>query len=201
MSEMEINRAQPSTISENAPAVSMDIALGKKFKNVEFDYDAFDREAERIGMSQGHRGKLKIRLHDEGEKHGEYFPSDKAIELKTTSDVSKSLSHELQHATDDENGVPFDDLRNRLAYRANAILTSKVFLPATTGSILSYPAALVIGNPTLENISEDMSKGAVIAIGSLALVQFYAYWMHPNERKARMAEKSTREQIVSLAER
>lgn len=198
---MEINKVQPLTISENAPVVSMDIALGKKFKNVEFDYDAFDREAERIGMSQGHRGKLKIRLHDEGEKYGEYFPSDKVIELKATSDASKGLSHELQHATDDENGIPFDDLRNRLAYRVNNILTSRAFLPATISSVLSYPAALAIGSPTLENISANMNKGVGVVIGSLAIAQVYAYWMHPNERRARMTERSTKEQIVSLVER
>ncbi len=112
-------------LHDNSPTVSVDINLGKKMEWVDFDYAAFDRQADRLGLPVEARSEVSVDILANGPTkwaRGLYTPSEKLIEVKAGRSTNKTFTYELQHAADDANGIAVRDNRERVGTTSVALL-------------------------------------------------------------------------------
>lgn len=180
-------------IPDGAPTVAMDIKLGEQYGRVDFDYDAFKREADRQGMPTEAREELAITIKPPAKgldrTGGAYWPSNKTISVSAGDKVNKRLAHEMKHATDDANG---DLVMGRRYPVGQLSLTAMNYIaPTTIGLNIAKWTELL---PIAEAATITMN-GTIVALGGAAV---YGYFMHPAERRARKAEAENKETMIKF---
>lgn len=185
-----LKQEQVLGLSEDAPVVSMDRELGKKYGYVEFDYEAFGEEAERLGLSPQRASELSITINAKSgldSDLGRYQPSKKLVMTTAGKHSNKVLSHELQHAADDEAGILGST--PSLGYRVG-ILAGRL-MPLTVPLNIANAAAVVSGSELAERMHTPIF--ALTLLGGLASL---GYWRNSSEVRARKAEKSSPQMIT-----
>lgn len=193
-------------ISANAPAVSMDINLGKKYKYADFDYEAFAEVHQAVsGDENPDASDLQIFVGDKGNfgDLGYYDPDTTeihihklALTLKGQEGANSTLVHELQHY---EDVAPGEKPEKMYQLGIEAGRASNVLIPASLATFAgSYVASKI---ETVADYSETLKKtGGVLALGAVAVtaVGLAAYAGNEKERRARKAEHIYKQQIISL---
>jgi hypothetical protein len=181
------------------PEVSFGIELGGKYPGavIDFDYGAYFRLADKIGMDREQASAQKITFSKKISSSnilnfvvaGTYSRFTKETKIKPKITGSNwILSHELMHA--------YDDNRGKLSHPARTLLgnmSTLVLLPIST---LFFVNNLQNNNDFLseEFYSGNISKlyfGAVLANISL-------YYLSPAEIRARKSSIQNREKVFSI---
>ncbi|MGC1176575.1 MAG: hypothetical protein WA843_00750, partial [Candidatus Saccharimonadales bacterium] len=183
-------------LSENAPIVSMDIRLGKKYKLVDFDYDEFSQEANRLGLSEEDVAGTPISIEKKGLlniRKGFYdMDGDKGIRVKASRKVNSVLVHEVKHKADDSKGLIEKGMSYRVG-RAGLVVGNKLGVPTGVAAGIAAGA----GSKTAEHF---ITGPYPIAMGALA-VAAAGYVFHPPERRAKRAAKESTANIVTLVKK
>lgn len=182
--EQPFNQGQ---IPDNAPVIAMDIALGKKYDSIDVDYAALAEQAEKVGLSTKRLSGLTIDLRLSGlATVGEYKPKYRTIYVKSGPKSNQVLAHELQHAADDERGMP----RSNLSYYTGAVALRTAPIVALSTLIPTY-AGVNAGN----KLAYMFALGPSQVIASLPLAIGMFYYFSKDEVRARKAERDSREVI------
>lgn len=194
--QSDVSAEHRAVLREDDPIVSMDIALGKTYDEVDFDYDAFRDEAERLGMSPQDIGGMSVRLKQPrllDTKGGFYdVNGDKGIIVNANHKVNRRISHELKHKADDVNGRLKKDTKYK-AGRFSAIMADKLVGLGAAGGV-----AAVAGSEIAEKVIA--SPYYLTVLGGTALMSA-GYFLHPAETRARKAARSSHHEIVTLSRR
>jgi hypothetical protein len=186
--------SESNGIPNNAPTVVMDIRLGEKYDHVGFDYGAYSRLAERLGIAESGSSDLNIHITSALKIiDGSYYPEERTVTLKAIPGlINKNLTHELQHAADHYSGTLKRDIR---FYVGN--IAAYFSLPLAAASVASAPAAVYAENNS--NHLLVTSYCSVFAATMIASVStLYGYTLHPNERRARNASRQNIARVISL---
>ena len=175
---------------DGSPTISVDASLGKRFKKIDFDYEAFDKEADRLGMPLESRSNLSIAIGDRGSGNF-YNPNTRTINIEAGARAHKAFVHELQHATDDTNDILKEDTRFKAGNfgRKTAIYSAPV-------SAMNAGAAWLAPIGVRQELL-PINIAITTAVGSIALMYLFGYYRHPLELKARKAEAESMSRIVS----
>lgn len=200
MSELVVKNNSEITAStglpEDSPLVSMDISLGKKYQEVNFDYDSFQQEAARLGLSPQDTAGMPMRIKAprlKDVKGGFYdIDGDKGITVNANNKTNRRISHELKHKADDIKGMPMKDAKYKVG-RSSAIIFDKAAALGLIGGV-----AAVAGSEAAEHIVTNPAY--LIGLGGTALAAT-GYVFHPAERRARKAAESSSAQIVNFVKR
>jgi hypothetical protein len=180
------------SLTENSPIVAFDVNLGKKYKHVDFDYEAYDRELQRQGMPQDAK-PLTITVSKNGSILSGHYQNGE-IAVVAGKHTNRNLKHEIQHAVNGDDVALAKDRRYRVGLRAAKIA------PALIGADLSALAADSATHiPAVESAIARGSLPAVLLAGGLAL---WGYHLHPAEKRARHTERQpSTGQIVSFTKK
>lgn len=190
-------------LPDNAPIVSVDIKLGKKYKEVDFDYESYQRELDRQGMPEDalpmnvliKRRSIKDRLL--ARSLGSYCR--RHINVSATRDADKTLKHEMQHGVDDNNNIlEANDFRYSMGIQA-----VDSFIPASLGAVstqISLGLMSYFGKVNAGNLDRAVITAGIVPllVGGVAT---WGYSMHPAERRAEKAAKQSPEKILTLTKR
>lgn len=191
MSELSATHltANASTrIPENATTVSFDVRLGKRYQYIDFDYQAFETEANRLELPSEEWPKLSI--HYEGGSGGLYEPEKKKIHVGMAAihGASHTTSHELQHAADDAKGLlECFDTRSRIG----AVSRIGVLITMVPG-IVSVAAMPFSSSETLAGIEH----GTAATLAAMVAGFIYGAWYHPQETRALHASETSQVSII-----
>ena len=190
----------PLLSNENVPIVSFDINLGKKYQFVDFDYEAFDEEANRLGISDEDKGGLSIEIKRKPSlinyrSRGSYWENH--ISVVSRKKVNQSFSHELKHYADDKVEPLTIDTRYRIG---------KFSGYALAGLINAGLLELAIGEmpgPKQDEIFHHADDRRIFgaAMGTAFLARLWGYTLNPVEVRARKAAKQSQANIVTLDKR
>ncbi len=90
------------------PEVSFDIALGRKYRQVEFDYDAYQQLVLDLGGTPEDLHGLRMEFYSEkcATEDGFYNYEENTIGINLAhSKVGEAIAHETQHYVDVQNGM------------------------------------------------------------------------------------------------
>jgi hypothetical protein len=185
-----------NVLREHYPVVSVDIGMGKKFRDVSFDYEAFEREADRMGMPIEASSALTIKLPGIRffkSSRGSYSPRKSLIEagINRQKQANKTLRHELRHAADDANGSLEIDARHVIGS-----LATRIGGPVGNGYMLGQATELLGKHPFL--VDSLPYRSTFIVLGGLSV---WGYVFHPMERRARKSARQNKEPIITLEKR
>lgn len=195
----------PVGLPDDAPIVSIDTRLGKKYSQVDFDYDAYSRELDRQGMPPDAQPmSIAIKKRSIADRVlsrylGVYRGGRRQIEVSVTKHADRTLKHEMQYGVDHSKGMlkGSNDLRYSVGLRA-----AKAFMPVTLGTISLYTAHLISTlykhDPGLLDEARIVSTPLPIIVGGVAI---WGYGMHPEERRAEKAADESPERILTLTKR
>jgi hypothetical protein len=104
----DTNTAEVLPSTDPMPIVTMDVKLGQQYSFIDFNYEQFNQEADRLGLSDEAKDKLSIGIKPRlpgGGNGGVYQPYAKSLYVRASNGVNKSLVHEMKHYADDEEGL------------------------------------------------------------------------------------------------
>lgn len=186
--------ASPYRLDENAPIVSMDIRMGKKHQNVDFDYEGFVRRAKDLhDMDDNDIAQLSINIRHRSRftlTRGGYLPSRKHIDVKAhqQSTANKTFRHELQHAADDPKG------RLNIGARYISGKLSAYMVNLMTPGILADDVTDTL-HTKLPVISSEIYTKSFWILAGLATA---GYVLNPMERRARKASRTKKQDIIIM---
>lgn len=175
-------------LTDNDPIVAFDARLGERYEFMDFDYDAFAEKAASSGLAPSGIGGLKVQINDGPmfyQIRGHYNPVDKRMVVRAGRRADKTLAHELQHAADDINGTPSDLRRLKIGIAANKTMH---------GAMLPE----VIDVTKVGHIPEAVIHGSAVAVAASLAVFAWGYHQHPAEKRARAAEKTVPNKIITM---
>ena len=190
-------------IPDNAPAVSFDIRLGKKYDFVDFDYDAFNTIADDLGISDDARSSLNVIVDKRIPRGlltlGRYISSEKTVRIKANRKANNTAKHELSHAADDANVVEFNNSRYLAGKIGIASMYGLVYIE-TLNAIYSTSGLTkaLYGDSVAEAAHNFSETGFPIAFVAANAAAIAGYYMHPIERKARQAAKQHQPDMLTL---
>jgi len=194
---MEQPRHALGRIPEDAPTVSMDINLGKRYSQVDFDYEEFakvnqvlDKERESPDTSDLH---IVIGKKGATGVHGSFNSWDNEIHVyksatKREKTANNTLIHELQH---------HNDIDPDYSHTKPYILAHKL---RHTSPALSLSTTIPnSANVFREAYSETLQYAAIsLSLGAIATTAIVigGYNMNRFERRARKAAKKHRHEVI-----
>lgn len=183
-----ISSTQVATLPDHYPQVTFDVSLGKKYENVDFDYNSFAEEANRLGVAPEDIDKLSINIGAKlPGKNGVYYPKNVTIDIAAKKTANKTLSHEIQHFSDDLQGNLIFDPRiiiGDIATRAS-LPTSLTSLGLSVGYHARY-------------IGAEITSAGVATCFMVAGAAIWGYSNHPIEKRAEQAAKDSTAKIITL---
>lgn len=180
------------SLTENSPLVSVDVRLKDTHSSVDFDYDAYHKEAERVGLKpEAHSRHINI-IKPGIIKNGSYSPIDGSIDVAATKHPNKTLAHELKHAADDEDNLLEIDSRYAIG-KVGTISTLPLGAVNTAAAVGS-----IMGNEKSEQLLRGPLPLLALGVGSATLV---GYFSHPAERRARKAGSEVLADPIILTEK
>jgi hypothetical protein len=169
----------------------MDIRLGNKYSNVEFDYGAFAKEADRQGISPEKQANLQIALEKPSllKRQGVYYPEDEELIVQADRKANSTMVHELRHVADNDHGLISDAAASR-SVGAFGIAGLKY-------GAVPIGAAIVGGKIAGSDLVRNAETPYMITAGVLGAMALGAYLFNPEEIRARREEKLSSPQIVT----
>ncbi len=187
---------QQQGIPENAPTVSMDINLGKKYKSVDFDYAAYDKASDAIGLSENGRSQQHIHVTGPGRSlvNGVHSGEGHLISVKPRRDdkANNTLRHEMKHAADYENWL----YRGKDPMYRAGLVAGKLIVPYTV-----LLAASAVGSVAGVPGAKETFDSALLGSPAVSYPSLAGYYFHPKEVGARNAAAATSEQILSFSKK
>ena len=187
--------AQENYFNENFPVVAVDISLGKRYDNVDFDYQQFDGEANRLGIADADKGELSILIKNRPPLlpgyAGDYKPVKSHIDVGVGRNVNKTLTYGMKQYADDKAGLRAGNIRYKVGQVGMVLLQLDVVVAAAAEANI-----LPKGFDTyfLNGPSEQ-------AAAFYGLLWFVGYRLHPTERRARQAAKQSQASIITLEQK
>lgn len=178
------------------PRVWMDTGLGKKYNYVDFDYAAYDRAAEEVGIPRDDRALEFGVARSLGLGNRGYYTTDKTLCVRAGRDVNKSAVHEMTHAADEANDILGDSgtIRYELGNMGNfGIIPSGL---VTLGSEIAN--RILTEHPLLFELTNEASMFGLFTTVTLGGLAVWGYVMHPDEIRARRAGRKNKEHIIAL---
>lgn len=176
-------------VPDGAPSVSFDIELGKKYSQVNFDYDEFSILADEYGMNAEDRTAIEINVTKPSRiVGGSYYSIKRQIKVGADKKVNNTFAHELKHASDDFEGK---------------LITGKGYIIGSCAMLLFVPSAVISAASSITMNYSDFVRDHVhlpvtgTHIGIMA-VGLLGYRMHPIERRAFKAGRKQQREIITL---
>lgn len=187
-------------IEGNLPQVSFDIELGKKYENVDFDYDAFKSLIRRMGGTDSDYEDAKILVETRGRnRNGSYNPHDNMIRVGARkgsivrSDNSDStLTHETQHYLDDRHG----NLNSPVITKIAGNLAAPVMDAGIGLTVLGYMSS-ILNRPEVSN--GVRLAATILSIGGIAMHGIYLN--SQDEIRARSSARKHTRSVLTLEPR
>lgn len=184
------------TLPSGYPAISMDIALGKKYEHIDFDHAAFQAEAERSGLTAEDTESMPLHIKAPGllsTKLGFYdIDGDKGVTVAAGRKTSKTIAHELKHKGDDKDGIKMKGAGYEIG-RVGVRVFDKVGALGIAGVSLA-----TIGNEAAERMVT--SPAYLAALGTTAVLAT-GYIFNPAEVRARRAAKLNTDEIITFTQK
>lgn len=177
----EVNTQQIE--DRHLPQVSFSTKIGRKVKFIDFDYDAFFSEAEKMGIPKEYTQNLSVNITTPIPLvHGSYSSSEKSIQVsfKGNKKTNKILAHELRHAADDTHGKNKSSIPN---------IIGSLGLISCIPSAITYYGTLLSGNESINNLSFR-----AYALSCAAHLTCYTF--RPIEIRARKAARKNKAQFI-----
>ncbi len=172
------------------PEVSFDIRIGKKYRYVDFDYDAYFQKATEMGMTPEQIAAVSVHFKKPSYSplRGGYNRYDKKTEVRMARRANKTLVHELKHAADDTKGKLGNPVINVLGNIGNLS-----YLPLL-GTDLAVDLVQLAGNTkVLESIEANAARGQNVAW----FLIMTCYYLTPKEIRARRTARKNKTTILA----
>jgi len=193
---------QPDTYPDQAlPAVSFDLALGRQYDQIDFDYTAYMAHLRSNGMTDGQIAGTDIRFHP---KRG--FIDNQGLQVGNKIDVwmdgqaNAVLVHETQHRIDRLAGLMDKNPTRPIDFKK--VFTISCFGLAAVSIGLVGEDALRVSHAPLEDYIGIWAIQASGAAGTAyALYRALAYQLNIVEKRAFHAQATVKTPFLTFSER
>jgi hypothetical protein len=191
--EHRFDRIEVRPIPDDAPIVSFDVNLGKKYKRIGFDYDAFARHSDNIDFDTFEQPPLIIQVEKPTMLAKGFYNQSKVIRVNAGSHMNMALRHEMIHALDHQRGHNMNTVRK---------------LIGSISSLFVYPASVAFGANLIAEATGPESVYRILdstpaTLGRWAILATFAwgYYFNPLERRARAGAREFAPEIIYSLER